>query len=179
MKKIFASTSLLVLATSIFTLGLGLSDGIKGVIPSVQARENEVRGQVQENEVQSEDKFECTAAQLSGNYGVVSDGFSITAPASLPPEAVGPYAAVGRLTVNPDQTLSLNLTQSFNGIVIPATSSSSLTGTFTINSDCTGSLAINNGVTYNFVVVDSGKEIQLMQTNPGSAITGVAKKQED
>lgn len=178
MKKIFASTSLLVLATSIFTLGLGLSNGIKGVIPSVQARENEVRGKVQENEVQSEDKFECTAAQVSGNYGVVSNGFSITAPASLPPESVGPYAAVGRLTVNPDQTLSLNLTQSFNGIVIPATTSS-LTGTFTINSDCTGSLAINNGVTYNFVVVDSGKEIQLIQTNLGSAITGVAKKQED
>lgn len=167
MKKIFASTSLMALATSMFTLGLG--DGIKGV----QARENEDRGR---------DKFECTAAELSGNYGVLSTGNFLQVPPELAPLA-GPFAAVGRLTVNADNTFALTLRQNFNGTIDPPISvpPAQFIGNFTLNNDCTGTLRLANGIIFEFVAVDEGKEIQFMrsQDSPGtkSVITGVATKQ--
>lgn len=167
MKRIITSTSTVVLTASMFALGLGFNDGI-------QARENEDRGG---------DRFECTAEELSGTYGVLADGYYVDPLSSPPlPASNGPFAAVGRLTVNPDKTFSLNLTQNFNGIVVPSSASPPLTGTFTLQAGCTGSLVItSNGVTFEFVVVDEGKEIQFMRTaptTPRTVITGVAKRQE-
>lgn len=167
MKKIFASTSLMVLATSMFTLGLG--DGIKGV----QAREDEDRGG---------DRFECTAAELSGNYGVLSTGNLVQAPPELAP-LVGPFAAVGRLTVNANKTFSLTLRQNFNGTIEPPINvpPAQFTGNFTLNNDCTGTLTLANGIIFEFVAVDEGKEIQFMRSQDSlgtkSVITGVATKQ--
>ncbi len=166
MKKIFASTSLIVLCTSIFTLGLGLGDGIK----SVQARKDEDRGR---------DRFECTAAELSGNYGVLSTGKFVQAPEPL----AGPFAAVGRLTVNANNTFSLTLRQNFNGTIFPP---AKFIGNFRVDSDCTGTLTLadqgQGTIIFDFVAVDEGREIQFMrsQDSPGtkSVITGVATKQE-
>lgn len=178
MKRIIVSTSMIVFLASTFALGLGFRDGIKGIIPSAQAKDGA--------DDQGGDSFKCTVEELSGGYGVLSDGEFIT-PGFLPPNIelpAGPFAAVGRLTVNSNKTFVLTLTQSFNGVIVPKTS---FPGTFDLNAaDCTGSLnlQINNAgtvvpVPFEFVVVDEGKEIKFMRTTSGSVITGVATSQED
>jgi hypothetical protein len=59
-------------------------------------------------------------------------------------------------------------------------------GTITLNANdpCSGKITYNNGLKDNFVVVDDGEEIQLIQTAPEApatalqaVVTGAAKKQ--
>jgi hypothetical protein len=189
MKRIIVSTSMIVFLASTFALGLGSRDGIKGIIPSVQAKDGA--------DDQGRDRFKCTAEELKGNYGLLSDG-EFTTPGLLPPQRpgetllqlpAGPFAAIGRLSIKPNQTFSLTLRQSFAGTIVPAANfpPHQFTGSFILNKDdCTGSLNLNirNGATFvgvpfDFVVVKEGREIQLMRTTTGAVVTGVAKKQED
>jgi len=71
---------------------------------------------------------------------------------------------------------------STNGLIIP--NRSSLSGTYLVNPDCTGDLALVLPVpggtitsTSHFVIVDHGKEIRLVNSGAGRVITGNAKKQ--
>lgn len=189
MKRSIVFTSMIVFLASTFALGLGFSDGIEGIIPSAQAKDGA--------DDQGGGSFKCTAEELSGNYGLLSDG-EFTTPGLLPPQRPGetllqlppgPFAAIGRLTIKPNETFSLTLRQSFAGTIVPAANlpPHQFTGSFVLNKgNCTGSLNLNirNGATFvgvpfDFVVVEEGREIQLMRTTTGSVVTGVAKKQED
>jgi hypothetical protein len=56
-----------------------------------------------------------------------------------------------------------------------------VTETYTVNSDCTGSAVItqtDGSLTHiDFVIVDHGREVLTLPTDPGLVITGTAKKQ--
>jgi len=56
-----------------------------------------------------------------------------------------------------------------------------VTATYTVNQDCTGSEVItqtDGSLTHiDFVIVDHGKKILTLPTDPGSVITGTAIKQ--
>lgn len=175
MKWKIVSTSSIVFSTSLFALGLCL---FEGNISSLQAREKQEQNK----------RFQCTAEQLSGSYGVLSQGEFFTTPVLPPPSpqlSAGPFAAVGQLVVE-NQRFSLTLTQSFKGTI---DKNRTFTGTFAVNNNCTGTftLEIPFGSTvveipFQFVAVDKGKEIYFMRTENQTsltAITGIAKKQED
>jgi hypothetical protein len=72
---------------------------------------------------------QCTISDAAGRYGYTSSGSIVTPP-------VGPFTAVGHVTFTDSGTLSGAQTTSIAGNLVDET----IEGTFTVNSDCTGSM---------------------------------------
>ena len=121
--------------------------------------------------IQASDKG-CSNATLRGTYAQTGTGV-ITAP----PDQAGPFANVGTLIFDGNGGLTGALVASSNGTSSPATE----TGTYTVNSDCTGTYTVQIapfGITSNafFAIDTNGDELEIIVTDPGSVITCVAKK---
>jgi hypothetical protein len=120
---------------------------------------------------QAQDKG-CSNATLRGSYAQTGSGV-ITAP----PDQAGPFANVGTLVFDGKGGLAGTLVANSNGSSSPATE----TGTYTVNSDCTGAYTVQIapfGITSQaFFAIDSnGDELEIIVTDPGSVIVCVAKK---
>ena len=114
----------------------------------------------------------CSNATLRGTYAQTGAGV-ITAP----PDQAGPFANVGTLIFDGNGGLTGALVVSSNGSSSQATE----TGTYTVNSDCTGTYTVQIapfGITSQafFAIDTNGDELEIIVTDPGSVITCVAKK---
>ena len=114
----------------------------------------------------------CSNATLHGSYAQTGTGV-ITAP----PDQAGPFANVGTLIFDGSGGLTGALVVSSNGSSSPATE----TGTYTVNSDCTGTYTVQIapfGITSQafFAISSNWDELEIIVTDPGSVITCVAKK---
>jgi hypothetical protein len=112
----------------------------------------------------------CTNGTASGTYGYRMSGQII---------GVGPILVNGLFTHDPNGTISGNVYINIAGQTIP--NGSWANGTFTTNSDCTGSgsffvEALRQQITYNFIVSDNGRQIDLLNTNAGNAFHGVGRR---
>jgi hypothetical protein len=116
-------------------------------------------------------RSECTIRDVSGTYGLVSSGVLDAPPPGIP---AGPFAAVGRLVINRDGSISADATQSFNGTIFQEQASP---GVITVEPDCTGSLTLGGVQTFDLVVSDHDERIDFLQTNPGTVITITATRQ--
>lgn len=110
----------------------------------------------------------CTAAGAEGSYGYTVNGrFYGNVPA----------AAVGVVTLDGSGGLTAKETADIYGTVTRR----NLTGTYSVNSDCTGSATFSDGVNppYNvdLVFVNDGREFMAVQTDSGTVITASGKKQ--
>ena len=119
--------------------------------------------------VQASDKG-CSNETLRGSYAQTGSGV-ITAP----PDQAGPFANVG--------TLIFDGNGGVTGVIVVNGSSAQATetGTYKVNSDCTGTYTVEIapfGITSNafFAIDTNGDELEIIVTDPGSAITCVAKK---
>ncbi len=114
----------------------------------------------------------CSNASLRGTFAQTGSGV-ITSP----PDQAGPFANVGTLYFDGNGSVTGALTISQNGASAQATE----TGTYTVNSDCTGTYTVQiNPFGFSsqaFFAIDSnGDELEIIVTDPGSVITCVAKK---
>jgi hypothetical protein len=114
----------------------------------------------------------CSNTTLRGSYAQTGSGV-ITAP----PDQAGPFANVGTLIFDGKGGLTGTLVVSSNGSSSPATE----TGTYTVNSDCTGTYTVQIapfGITSQafFAIDTNGDELEIIVTDAGSVITCVAKK---
>ena len=114
----------------------------------------------------------CSNNTVRGSYAQTGSGV-ITAP----PDQAGPFANVGTLFFDGNGGLTGALVVSSNGSSSQATE----TGTYTVNSDCTGTYTVQIapfGITSNafFAIDTNGDELEIIVTDPGSVITCVAKK---
>jgi hypothetical protein len=115
----------------------------------------------------------CSVATLNGNYPSVITG------ASAPGHSVKgmnnvPNAAVGVATFNGTGGFSIAYTVVFNGVA----STASDTGTYTVNSDCTGTITdASINIHFNIVTVGGGAEVFGIITDAGFTDTLDAKKQ--
>lgn len=112
----------------------------------------------------------CKLSHLEGNYGIFANGTVVTPPPGVP---AGPFATVGTMEVNEDGTATVKLTRSFNGTITHET----LPGILTISDDCRGTATFGGVRTFDIISVDGGNELQFIQTNPGSVVTVIAKRQ--
>jgi hypothetical protein len=115
----------------------------------------------------------CSNATLIGTFGFTSSGF-ITAP----PAVAGPFAGVGTQAFDGNGTTTATATQSQNGNIRQVT----ITGTYTVNPDCTGTLTLlasPGGFTshFYFVIDDTGNELLAICTDPGVVLTRVERRQ--
>jgi hypothetical protein len=108
------------------------------------------------------DEKKCSNRSLRGNLG-----------ASLGGDAAGlPFVALDLVDADGAGNLTGQGTVSYNGSI----SQVSFTATYSVNSDCSGSITFDTGTTQNFVVVGKGSEVRFIRTDLATAVvTGIAK----
>lgn len=116
----------------------------------------------------------CSNASMNGSFGYTNAGTILAGPDA------GPFGGVGRQTFDGKGNTQATATVSVNGNIFHVT----IKGTYVVNSDCTGSMVLTvsagpetftNHV--DLVVVNGGAEFRAINTDPGSIITTVGKKQ--
>ena len=118
---------------------------------------------------------QCGNATLTGNYAFIYSGSNAPGHSVTGKNTFG-NAAVGVFTFDGAGNFTVSYTVVGNGHA----SSTSVpdTGTYTVNSDCTGSLTDTTiDVHFNIVTVGGGAEFFAIQTDEGNTDTLDAKKQ--
>jgi hypothetical protein len=153
----FALSFLSLLALVIVLYGSG------GSMPTAQAKS---------------DPPQCDLSSMKGSYGYTLTGFFSPSPGFNVPLGV-----VGSATVGEGGVVTNVDTLVVDGQV---TENRTYSGTITLNPNnpCTGTIAFENGLKDNFVIVNGGEEIQFIQTAPMApatslqvVVTGAAKRQ--
>jgi len=104
----------------------------------------------------------CSVHILRGSYLFATHGWNIVGGVAQP------KAIVEGIDFNGDGTLvSPFATVSINGTILH--SSGSL-GTYTVNTDCTGTLSFTGGASFDIFVEQNGKQLWMIQTGPGSPV---------
>jgi len=111
----------------------------------------------------------CNNKLIAGNYGFAVQGTKLGGPGPT-----GPQVGVAMTEFDGVGTLSQIDTITIAGEVVADFTHTAATGTYTVNSDCTGTFTINftDGrppIAANFVVVDGGDEIDTVVTSAGGA----------
>jgi hypothetical protein len=115
----------------------------------------------------------CSNTTLLGTFA-----YRITRFITAPLTEAGPFASVGTQIFDGNGGTTATAWISQNGNIVPVT----IKGTYTVNPDCTGTLTLQISLvgltSHTFFVIDSdGAEIRGINTDPGSVITTVAKRQ--
>ncbi len=119
---------------------------------------------------------ECSKATLSGSFGYSSTGTLLDS--YVPAPYAGPFGEVGRQTFDGRGNTSAKATTSSNGNIAPVT----VEGTYTVNSDCTGSMTLSvspfdSVVHADFVIDEDGGQVRAIGTDAGLIETRVYTKQ--
>jgi hypothetical protein len=114
----------------------------------------------------------CTNAMLEGDYGFVVTGTRPSAPTPGPP----PENIVGVAMTHFDGNGNLTQTDNIHGsITSTASPNRPGTGTYTINSDCSGIMMLSSSgsptLTLSIVVVEDGNEVRTAVTDPTANVT--------
>ena len=113
----------------------------------------------------------CSNATTRGTYGYVCTGF--ISPAANAPQV--PFSAIGTVTGDYAGVFKGSAKVSIGGTIVTQT----VVGTGSLSSDCTGTISYDqkiNGqaapnLNISYQVLDEGKEIRGMATDPGSTIS--------
>jgi len=164
MKRTITTISLAVFVGSLFAIGVpftGPDGGRRSIVSSVQAKD--------EDDNNDGRPGNCSQRTLNGSYG---DTFSGTIVGFGPIAGIGVTNFDGRGHFTGTDTVNINGSGG-----IPEMS----TGTYTVNSDCTGSTVqtFPDGrvVSLSLVIISHGKEYLFLNTAPGVVITGSSKRQ--
>ncbi|MBV9460526.1 MAG: hypothetical protein JO141_23875 [Bradyrhizobium sp.] len=115
----------------------------------------------------------CTEHTLRGAFAYTSTGSAVA-----PPVIAGPAAEVGRQTFDGKGGTTVTATLSANGNFVQF---NNVIGTYTVNSDCTGTFALQLAPDFTlhvfFVIDDDGNGFQGIETEPGLVITRIARRQ--
>ena len=158
MKRILIATLSFCFALGLFVLG-----------GKTFSRHNTVRAQVEQSENHaSAQRLRCSNRTASGTYGYRMRGSIV---------GLGSFLVNGFFVHNPDGTMRARAYGTING----QTDLTDATGTFTTNEDCTGTGRFATSsplgvITYYFVLTDGGNQIDLINTNPGVALQGTARR---
>lgn len=114
----------------------------------------------------------CNKTSLQGTFVFRGTGSAIE------PPNVFLLSVVFAQTFDGNGGLTATGLQSHNGNILQVTQA----GTYTVNSDCSGTytaLLSPVGITvhFYFVIADSGNELEVISTDAGTVVAGVAKRQ--
>jgi hypothetical protein len=117
----------------------------------------------------------CSAITMKGTFAYTGKG-TVTDPA--PADIQGPIVEVGTQTFDGNGGTTSTAMISAGGMLIPLT----ITGTYTVNPDCTGTMTLqvapfNATVHVFFVIDDTETGFQAMETDPGDLITRTGRRQ--
>jgi hypothetical protein len=113
----------------------------------------------------------CSVQSLIGPYAYVFVG---SKSAHANGELQRAFSAVGLLVADGSGNISGTDTLSENGDI---TSGRQYTGTYTINPDCSGTATFSGLGQMNLVLSNDNRHLDLIQTDPGTNVTGTARQQ--
>jgi hypothetical protein len=114
----------------------------------------------------------CNLGTLNGNYGFTDSGFSAHGSHGSTPF---PSDAVGIAAFDGEGDVSATFASSFDG---SSSTGNLYTGTYTVNSDCTGLLtSTNGGDNFAFVIVSGGADVLGTDISAGTTAQIEFKKQ--
>ena len=143
---------------------IGIASNLhRGILPNVKAAEKN----------DEERRERCDVRTLNGGYGLTFQGFGFRGPVPALVGAFTPAAGVGVVNFDGKGGLTLAETTSFGGRIAPL----STTGTYAVNSDCTGSLNAPGAATWDFVIVHEKRQIMAINTIEGRVATVDLEKQ--
>ena len=108
----------------------------------------------------------CSTATLNGTYALTFSGFTTRGPVPAAINNFTPVAGGGLVTFDGNGSVSASETVSVGGLISPV----NVPGTYTVNSDCTGTFITTPNAQLNLVILSNGKEIQAVNTVPGNVI---------
>jgi hypothetical protein len=116
----------------------------------------------------------CSLSSFQGSFGNQYNGFIFPFPGA---PAMVPIADVGHVIVDGNGNYSSSDTFSVNGLIVRTTQS----GTYTVNSDCTGTStgkdSLGSIITTAFVIVNGGAQINAVYTDIGVSVSTVLTRQ--
>lgn len=119
----------------------------------------------------------CDNRRIAGDYGFTIEGAKLGGPGPI-----GPQVGVAMTQFDGSGGLTQIDTVVINGVTVADFTHTPATGSYVVNSDCTGTFTINftDGrptVVANFVVVDAGSEIDTVVVSPPTIATrSIGKK---
>lgn len=123
------------------------------------------------NDTKANDKG-CTDHMLRGAFAYTSTGSAVA-----PPVIAGPAVEVGLQTFDGRGGTTVTATLSANGNLVQF---NNITGTYTVNSDCTGTFELQVAPDFTlhvfFVIDDGGNGFQAIETEPGLVITRIGRR---
>jgi hypothetical protein len=114
----------------------------------------------------------CIRRIARHTYGFTATG--VAGPPTVPPEVAGLLVGTGLVHFERDGTFTLTARRSVAGVIDPAPLV--LPGTYTVAPDCTLAMTFDVGFTFAGVVVDGGREILFVETDPGTALIVTARR---
>ena len=118
----------------------------------------------------------CTGDTLTGNYGFTFTGFSLQQGTNGKSESF-PFYGAGTAAFDGERNVSANFAFSLNGDI---STNNPYTGTYSVNSDCTGSMTAtpgSGGDNFALVILGGGAEVLGVDTSTGEPLTIDLKKQ--
>src|SRR5207245_64996 len=114
----------------------------------------------------------CTNHSLRGAYGFAVDGQAF----GTSGQEVAEFADEGRIVFDGHGNMTGTGTESLNGAINPVV----FGGTYSVQSDCTGTATIQGGLTASlrFMLVEGGQEVNAIVTDPGVVAAGQIVKQQ-
>ena len=122
-----------------------------GTLPKVHAQEEAKEG--------------CSLETLKGRYGLTFSGLTTRAMVPAAIDAFVPVVGGGLVTFDGEGHLTAAETVSVGGQIAPV----NVLGTYTVNSDCTGSFTTSHAH-LDLVIVRGGKEILAVNEDQGNAV---------
>jgi hypothetical protein len=114
----------------------------------------------------------CANRIAGRTYGFTATGSA--GPPTVPPEVAGPLVGAGIVAFEADGTFTLTARRSVAGLIDPAPLV--LLGTYAVTPDCALDLSFDVGFTFTGVVVDRGREVLFVETDPGTALIVTGKR---
>ncbi len=122
---------------------------------------------------------QCDESILKGGYGTATTGLinSSANPTDITIGTFVPFVEAVRFVFDGHGNISGFSTANYGGSSFPVT----FTGIYSVKADCSGNMTINAGVNgiihRDLIIVDDGKEVDFVSTDPGLSIAGSMKKQ--
>jgi len=156
MKRELTAFSLGLLTAGLAWAGFKANPARPQLLLTAQAQEIPKRGRA------------CAVGILQGTYSLKLEGDIVGG------SSPGRYGAVGVASFDGQGGISMLTTQSYNGTVL---SPQLVAGRYFMGEDCAGGVVLNTGARFDFVTDNGGRQLDMLQTNPGNVITGSARKQ--
>jgi len=107
----------------------------------------------------------CSLKTLRGTYGGVWTGLIYPGATPATPQTINTFLPYDGMEVsNWDGTGNFSASDTFAVGGTPGQPANDA-GTYTVDSNCTGTLTLTNGLTFDFIILDNGKQIKFAETD--------------